>query len=342
MTDDADAKKLKHSLRKMGLTDAAINIAWPEWWSNDAEGSASAKAELRFSLARKLGIDPRSLIDDGEPHFVWRDEAKYKHLTTESELERAAIASFGISIARALTLGIKEKHRIEGEGPTKLRESILKNAPYVKLSDLLGLVWAVGIPVIHLRVFPLSAKHMCAMTVRVKDSYVILLGKDADYPAPIAFYLAHELGHIALDHFKDRPAIVDFQDPFEPTTDIDSEEAAADRFGLELLTGSPTFKISTEARSYRARQLAHLFLTASEDLHIEPGTLAMCFGHSTGEWAKVQAAMKLIYTQKLPVWKEVNKIAFKQLDWGSINDDLRPFLSGVMGGNKINHESSYR
>src|SRR5262245_58890952 len=79
-----DANSLKWSLQKLGFSDTAIDAAWPEWWSVDADASASANAELRFSLARKLGLDPRSLIENDEPRFVWR-EAKYKHLTGENE-----------------------------------------------------------------------------------------------------------------------------------------------------------------------------------------------------------------------------------------------------------------
>ena len=43
-------------LQQLGLSDAAINAAWPEWWSEAAEPSPSASLDLRFSLARKLGL----------------------------------------------------------------------------------------------------------------------------------------------------------------------------------------------------------------------------------------------------------------------------------------------
>ncbi len=44
------------------------------------------------------------------------------------------------------------------------------------------------------------------MAVRVGDRSSVLLGKDSSYPATIAFYLAHELGHIALRARRGRPA----------------------------------------------------------------------------------------------------------------------------------------
>ena len=64
-----------------------------------------------------------------------------------------------------------------------------------------------------LRIFPLKNKAMHAMVVRVRGRYAILLGRDATYPAPVAFTLAHELGHVLLGHLGDAPALVDLRDP---------------------------------------------------------------------------------------------------------------------------------
>ncbi len=327
-----EAKKLRRELKKLGLSTPAIEVAWPGWWSDDAENSASARAELRFSLARKLGLDPRSLLEDEEPRFVWRDEGKFKRLSSESDVELAAISSFGASISRALVAATKAGPSIEGVDVQRLRESILANQPFVRLVDLLALCWGVGIPVIHLRVFPLPAKRMCAMAVRAGNRYAILLGKDSHYPAPIAYFLAHEIGHIAVGHLEKEIAVVDLQDPLEAEDDPDPEERAADRYALELLTGTPEPVVTTQTRRFTAKQLAQNLLDTADEVHIEPGTLALCFGHGTGDWAKAYAAMNAIYTTSQPVWSEVNQIALKELDWTAIPDDFALFIRAVMGG----------
>ncbi len=327
-----DVKKLRWNLEKLGLSDSAIAAAWPSWWSDDAENSASAHVELRFSLARKLGLDPRSLLEGEEPRFVWRDEGKFKRLSSENELERAAIGSFGASISRALVAATKAGPSIEGVDVQQLRKSILANQLFVRLVDLLGLCWGVGIPVIHLRVFPLPAKRMCAMAVQVGHRFAILLSQDSDYPAPIAYFLAHELGHVALGHLEGETAVVDLQDPLEAAGDSDGEERAADRYALELLTGVPEPTVTTETQRFTANQLAQNLLETAHGVHIEPGTLALCFGHCTGDWAKAYAAMKAIYATSQPVWSQVNQIALKQLDWTAIPDDLAFFVRAVMGG----------
>src|ERR1700744_5232149 len=90
-----DAKSLRKSLRTAGFSQSAIKAAWPDWWSDDADASTSAGPELRFSLSRKLGLDPRSLLEDDLPKFVWTDKTKYKRLSAESQFEQEALASFG-------------------------------------------------------------------------------------------------------------------------------------------------------------------------------------------------------------------------------------------------------
>ena len=327
----SDAKELKWILRERGFSETALEAAWPAWWSDDAEGSASANTELRFSLARKLGLDPRSLIEEGQPRFVWR-EAKFKRLTGETDFERSALSSFGISIGRALVSSTQPGPSIEGMSATTLRRGILASQPFVRLVDLLGLCWAVGLPVIHLRIFPLSAKHMCAMGFHIPGRYAILLGKDSSYPASIAYYLAHEIGHAALGHFKESAAIVDLQDPLEDQQTSDDEERAADSYALELLTGEPDLAVATEAKRFTAAHLARNLLETSRSVRIEPGTLALCFGHSTQDWAKTQAAMKIIYAKPQAVWSQVNHVAMREINWSVMQDDVASFVRAVMGG----------
>ena len=113
----------------------------------------------------------------------------------------------------------------------------LGSQPYVRLVDLLSLSWSAGIPVAHLRIFPAVRKRMAAMAVAVGERHAVLLAKDSMYPPHIAFYFGHELGHIALGHIRNDAAIVDMEADVLSTNSRRDEEAEADRFALELLTG---------------------------------------------------------------------------------------------------------
>lgn len=323
--------ELKRRLKAIGLSEGAIAAAWPQWWSQDADASPSARLELHFSIARKLGIDPRSLLDaEGTPRFIWRDEARFKHLSGESDEERAAISSFGRALGALLVPGatpLMEAGKIEA---APLRALILQNQPVVRLTDLLSVCWSMGMPAVHLRVFPRAQKRMAAMAVRVAGHGAILLAKDSSYPAHVAFYLAHELGHLLLGHLDREGAIVDLESS-ELAAGNDAEEQEADSFALELLTGTAAPRVLPLHPGYNAPSLAAAVLDAGPKLGVEAGTLALCLGFTTQNWPVVNAAMHFIYGQPKPVWKEVNAVALRELDFTRIPDDAHGFIASVLG-----------
>lgn len=333
MLDD-DNVRFRTRLKKLGLTDSLIDAAWPTWWSEDADASVSARAELRYSLARKLGLDPQSLLDDGEtPRFVWKDTAQFKNLADISEVERWILTSFGTALGNLLLSFGGNATSLEGMSPMSLRSAILDGQKWIRLVDLLSLCWSVGVPTVHLRVFPWQRKRMNAMSVRLERGSAILLGKDSQYPAQISFYLAHEIAHIALGHLEKGRAIVDFDG--EPNPDPryrpDRQEVTADRFALSLLTGTSDPIVLPKGVGRGARSLASAALNAAEELRIEPGTLALCFGHSTREWGTAIKALSYIYTEPKPVWREINRIASRELSRFDIPSDTATYLQRVMG-----------
>lgn len=333
MTDDA--QQLRSRLKRLGLTDAAVAAAWPRWWTEDAESSASARTELRFGVARRLGLDPRSLFDTAGPRFTWKDEARFKHLSGENELERAGITSFGEAVATVAVSALAAEATVLPLGSAgELRTELLAGRPYVELIDLLTLAWSVGMPVLHLRVFPWPQKRMAAMAVAAGHTYAVLVGKDSTYPATIAFYVAHELGHVALGHIAPGRQIVDLEDEGPIEADRDAEDQAADAFALELLTGDPRPTVLPEdPRNVSAAELARVATNSANALGIEAGTIVLSFGYSTGNWAAATAALERIYPGGQPVWRQVNGIARRQLSISELPHDAADFLRIVLGDN---------
>ena len=325
-----DSMKLRKMLRDSGLSKQAIDAAWPTWWSDDANKSPSARAELCFAVARKLGLSPKSLFDE-TVEFVWRDYARFKHGRAESDVERDALGSFGVSIGRSLIAMTCTAATQEGLSAEELRRAILKSNSLVDLRSLLTMCWALGIPVVHLRVFPLPTKSMHAMVVRTDGRYAVLLGKDSNYPAPVSFTLAHEIGHIMLAHLVDGAAIVDLEEPGSDAAGADPEERAADEYALALLTGSREPVIKPDTNDFGAWKLAMAVLNAGPPARVEPGTLALCYAYQSDEWAKGMASLRYIYNEAKPVWKEVNGIAATELDWSAVSDDTGDYLRIVMG-----------
>ena len=332
MTGNANQFKQKLKIAT-GLSDSAISAAWPQWWSSGADSSLSAQAELRFSLARKLGLDPRSVInDDDTPVFLGDDSAKFKNSKGDTVKEKLAITSFGLSLGRILLAGSEPKFSIVGESAENLRSSMLQNTSFIGIEDLLSFVWRVGIPLIHLRIDPLSAKRMCAMTVHVKGRFAILLARDSLFPAHLIFDIAHEIAHIALGHLENETALVDMDNKSVRFTDDDVEEFAANKFALELLTGTSEPEIEMIGEVVSAKQLAEAVTRTGNERQIEPGTLALCYGYSTRNWALVNRALRLIYDSTIETWKRINQFAIDEISWENISEDSCSYIRAVLGG----------
>lgn len=325
----AGTTELRQKLRIAGLTEQAVNAAWPAWWSEKATSSPAAQAELRFAVARKLGVSASALARD-EVEFIWRDQARFKHLRNETADEQAALASFGTGVANHVAAATQGLPSLPLPTAAELRQAVLASHAFVDLHGLISTCWAVGIPVIHLRVFPLEAKSMHAMVVRVGERYVVLLARDAKYPAQVAFTLAHEIGHIALGHLGEGASIIDLEDPASANSQ-DNEERSADDFALELLTGSSRPNIIPEIANPSNRALADAVMQAGPLHAIEPGTLALCFGYQTGNWSAAIGSLRHIYSRPQEVWVAVNRVAEAAIDWRSVSEDTQDYLLRVIG-----------
>jgi hypothetical protein len=320
---------LRRTLLRSGISGDVVDAAWPAWRQDGVPTGASAEAELRFALARRLGLSPKALLED-RVEFVWRDNARFKHLTAEDAEAQAALTSFGMSVARLLVGAVPDWRPLEGLTAADLRKALLADAPFVDLASLVSFCWAVGIPVVHLRMFPLRQKAMHAMVVRWSGRPCVLLGRAASYPAQTAFTLAHELGHAILGHLDGADAVVDLDDPLM-SRGGDEEEEEADRFSLEVLTGTAEPEITTSLADYNAPTLAAAAGDAAVASAIEPGTIVLCLGHRTREWAKVMSALRFVYGGPVAVGDYVNAEADGQLQWDLMPAEGAEFMRRVLG-----------
>ncbi len=142
--------------------------------------------------------------------------------------------------------------------------------------------------------------------------------------------MAHELGHIALGHVSSDHTLVDLEAELGSHEPDDQEEAAADRWALELLTGFSNPEVLSSTGYASASALASSAVVVAPALRIEPGTLALCFGHTTGNWQVANGALKLIYGAPSPVWRAINSVARQQLNLGLLAADAADFLEVVL------------
>jgi hypothetical protein len=321
--------QLRRGLRQAGISSEAITAAWPAWWSEEAIGSPSAEAELRFTLARRLGLSPTSLVTEEQATFVWQDSAKFKRLAA-TDRDAAVLTSFGRSTAASLGDAVAGPGRLDLPLASELRAAIMRQWGVVDLRGLLGVLWAFGVPAVYLRVFPLSAKRMDAMSVLTHERAVILLARDTKYPASLAFTVAHEMGHIARGHAAHQ-AVIDIGDPVESPDREDAEEEEANAYAKELLAGHPDFQPLPTHAEFNGDQLAEAAIRLGSELGIDPGVVAMCTAFETGRWRQGYRALNILGAVDEQLIDNVNRLAIGQLDLQSLPDDRAGYLRRLMG-----------
>lgn len=331
MAEPSFRDSVARELQNAGITRAAVDAIWPEWWSADAEQSISATTEVRYTIARRLGISPSSLMG-GSPEFVWRDDAKFKNLGDTTEAERAVVTSFGVSVGRALLTAAPSARHRPGTTALAIRSALLTSESSISLREILRACWDLGIPVIKSNLSPLSRKAMQAMSVSFAGRYAIVVSRDMRYPAWVAFVIAHELGHIFNGHVDQAAALLEMDDPLR-ISDPDSEERQADRFALALLTGTEEFPITAAIESYNSAELRDALLREAPRLRVDPGVLALCLAHNTGRWPQSFKALQSIPDQYLDadVGVAVNWMASEELQWDRLSDERASYLRTVMG-----------
>lgn len=334
--------KLISRLLETGLSEKLVDVSMPEWWAAEDYESPSARALASLMLARRLSIDPATLLDDNVPvGFLHTGPTKFKHMRLAEGARRSALVGFSMGVGRILlSMLAPEAFRVPPQDPQELRRALLASGrPFVSFGDVITACWSLGIPVLHLRLFPAETKGVTAIAVQLGGRPAILVARESGIDAQYMFHVAHELGHIALGHLNDVSAIVD-ADPTDPANHADEliddeEEHAADAYAQALLTGSPNFQVLRQEKSPEsanlgtARELATRATEMSRQFGIDPGHLVMSFGYSTGEWLLANAAAKLLPHQDEKPATLVNRILWQQLDASRQDEQSLSYLKAV-------------
>jgi len=103
---------------------------------------------------------------------------------------------------------------------SEVREAILKDGKVVNLKSLVDYCWRMGVMVLQFSELPNNAKRMHAMATIANGRPAILVCHKST-EAHLLFDVAHELGHLGLQHVRDGESLVD------ETIDRDSNPATS-------------------------------------------------------------------------------------------------------------------
>lgn len=225
---------LRDKLEQHGIQKAFVNQILPPYWEDSLSEERTAYMSACALLSRALDLELRPLLE-GEPVIQLRKLAKplYKKTANKTESDLEIAARVGTVAARIALQALDRGCTPLPEDSMALRGAILASGqPWVDLEGLLNHCWTSGIPVIYAK--HLAGKKMDAMAVSIEGRPAIVVTRANKFRSQVAFWIAHEMGHIALGHLNDWSVIADAK--INRSSD-DALEIAADQYALALLFG---------------------------------------------------------------------------------------------------------
>jgi Zn-dependent peptidase ImmA (M78 family) len=322
-------RSLYERLEQAGLDRKFVRkVLLPDWWDDAIAQHPTGYAEARLRIARALGLSLRQL-DSEDPLREMLSETRLRCKTRrDTELDSIhwtiALAKRAAELAARAT---PKPYEPLPETASQIRDAILQEHQWVSLDNLLVYCWQHGIPVIPLKAKPHTSKKVDGQIVRVGERPVIVLACGYRYSARLLFIVAHELGHWVRGHLSNQPI---FAEEFIVREAENHEEAEANWFAVELLTGKPD-KAYWAPRFLTASQLAQGAQKAGARDRVDPGVVALNYAWNEGNWAAGIGALKLLEPQ--PKGAQVIQYQMRaSLDWSRLHEEEARLLLRLTGG----------
>jgi hypothetical protein len=300
----------------------------PDWWDDAIAEHPTGYAEARLRIARVLGLSLRQL-DSEDPLGEMLGETRLRCKTrrgTEPYSIRWTIA-LAKRAAELATRATPKPYEPLPETASQIRNAILQKHPWVCLDNLLAYCWQHGIPVIPLKSKPRRSKRVDGLIVRVGERPVIVLACGYRYSARLLFIVAHELGHWLSGHLSDEPILAEESITREGKN---QEEAEANWFAVELLTGKPD-KAYWAPRSLTAAQLAERARMAGRRDKVDPGVVALNYAWNQGTWEVGMGALKILEPEPKGMLLLQQRM-LESLEWSRLHEEDAQLLLRLTGG----------
>lgn len=316
-------------LEQAGLDRKFVRkVLLPEWWDDTIAEHPTGYAEARLRIARALGLSLNQL-DSGDLLESALDETRFRckiRRGTEPHSIRWTIL-LAKRAAELTARATRSPYEPLPESARQIRDAILKDQPWVSLDSLLAYCWQHGVPVIPLKVKPRTSKKVDGLIVRVDERPVIVLACGYRYSARLLFIVAHELGHWASGHLSSQTV---FAEDSITREGENQEEAEANWFAVELLTGKPD-KAYWAPRSLTATQLAEGARKAGERDRVDPGVVALNYAWNQGTWEVGMGALKILEPEPKGM-HTLQQRMLESLDLSRLHEEDAQLLLRLTGG----------
>lgn len=286
-------RDLYRRLRDLGIDARFIRShVLPDWWRDELAGSDANRALAEAYIAKVLGFRVEDLRDSAReltlPALPSVRFKRYKGEVDDKVRISALVAQRAVAaLARSTGHRLPAFEKLQTAG--EIRAAILRRSEYVDLESLLLFCWEAGVPAIHLAHRPAGSKPFDGMAAFICGRPMVILATGRDGPPWLAFYVAHELGHIMLGHVRaGAHALVD--ETLTGSPGSGTQEREADRFACELLTGFPDPRL--QDLKVTGPRLAVVAAQSGPARGVAPGVFALIYAKSNNQWPVAQSALR--------------------------------------------------
>lgn len=295
-TTTTPIKDLYKRLRVAGFTAPYLrDTVLPEWWDDDAASTDAGFAEAAMVISRSLGFYFRSVRTPGAPLAPLASNVRFKKRKDTSEADLATTQRIAVQVAKMIALGLPDARPLPGSAEEIRNQILAEGAPDISLASLTDWCWAAGVAVVHLSRFPRGTARMDGFAVRVGERPIIVIASNRASTSWLSFIVAHELGHLALQHVANDSAVFD-EEVTDDEEGSDEEEIAANRFAAHLLTGAADRRFTTSGAWPNAESLAKGAASVGKTMRVDPGHIVLNYAHHMGGnfYPVANAALKIL------------------------------------------------
>lgn len=317
------SKRLKRIDSKLGRE---ITNFLPFWWEDELANSPGAIQQALISIAKFASLDIKSVLNAHEPLHFKESNCRYKHANNKEQSDLAAATALVQSLANTVAHITVNKYSFFQDAQSIRSNFLNEGKPWVDFKSLVSYCWKHGVPVLYLPKLPVS-KKMDAVVVDVNGRPVISLTKKHKHESELLFLLAHEMGHIFHSHLEQGQTLVD--KGVNKPNERDEQERQANTFAIELLTGTENTQYHSNGKPLTGNGLAKAAKEKSTKSQVDPGHIALNWGHTTECWGSAKAALNILYPS--PDWEDYIKSKLnKNIDEDEANEDQLNYLYKLM------------
>lgn len=297
----------------------------PDWWDDSLQSDARLLPDIELRVARFLGLPLAEVRNPAHPLMAQAAHSTVLRKTQSTKVESLHPA---IHTARRVAEAVLRNMQDKPAGsipsaPEDWRRELVTGTKPVTLEVMLRDLWGRGIPVIPLEHLP--SPTFQGMACLIGGRPVIVIGQKHDVPSRIAFFVAHEAGHLAAGDCANGQTIVD-----ESETGADSSEMEkqADRFASRVVLGG-----TDPARLSGAdhRDLALNAYTLQQQTGADAGALIFHWARRNGNnFATATLAAKALYQDK-GAWKAMARFMARNVNTEDASETDLALLSLVTG-----------